>query len=465
MKRNFLMTTVLVLTLLVAIALSTSPASTLAAPDMGMMFQSPVPTNDNFAAAEPIEVGQSTTVDTSAATTEEGEPIYPSCAYGPIGNTVWYSFTPVETSSVTVYVSTSYMPWGPVSVAYTGSSLDSLSELDCRSSDSAGATFKAEAGTTYYIQVGGMYNASDNLTITLQPAPAPSIWFHVYPYNPYVRSTVSFSYGGSSPDVGTIESYEWDLGDGTPGFGQVVNYQYTDVGQYTVRLTIMTRDGRTATAEQTLYVDVAPPPSVGFYFSPDAPAIGDAVTFSSYAWDPANIGIASYAWNFGDGTTAAEPSVTHQYAADGDYTVQLKATTTDGREGLSAQVVRVRTRDVAITKFSAPQAAKAGQARQISVGILNKRSETDVRVYLYKSVPSGFEPVGMLDQFVPVRSGNRTVEFGFNYTFTNEDARVGKATFKAVAVVIEKLNGWVVERRDVWPADNEAISSPTKVNP
>jgi hypothetical protein len=57
---------------------------------------------------------------------------------------------------------------------------------------------------------------------------------------------------------------------------------------------------------------------------------------------------------------------------------------------------------------------------------------------------------------VPVRSGNRTTDFAFSYTFTAADKALGKVTFKAVANL---LNG-----RDALPADNETISSPTKVN-
>jgi hypothetical protein len=58
---------------------------------------------------------------------------------------------------------------------------------------------------------------------------------------------------------------------------------------------------------------------------------------------------------------------------------------------------------------------------------------------------------------VSTRSGNRTTDFHFSYTFTSADATLGKVTFKAVANV--------VDGRDAWPADNEAVASPTKVSP
>jgi hypothetical protein len=57
---------------------------------------------------------------------------------------------------------------------------------------------------------------------------------------------------------------------------------------------------------------------------------------------------------------------------------------------------------------------------------------------------------------LPVRGGNHTAPFSFNYTFTSDDAAIGKVTFKAIANL--------VSARDALPADNEAIASPTKVS-
>ena len=90
------------------------------------------------------------------------------------------------------------------------------------------------------------------------------------------------------------------------------------------------------------------------------------------------------------------------------------------------------------------------------VGLRNYYSTEDVRVDLFKSLTGGWVQVGSLNQQVPVRSGNRTTDFNFSYTFTSSDASVGKVTFYAVATIIEG--------RDIYPADNEAYSIPTKVN-
>jgi hypothetical protein len=120
-------------------------------------------------------------------------------------------------------------------------------------------------------------------------------------------------------------------------------------------------------------------------------------------------------------------------------------------------VVHVKTHDVAIAKLLVPQAASVPQTRSITVGLSNKRYPEAVQVQLLKSVAGGtFAPIGTLTQAVPARSGNRTTDFNFSYTFTSDDAAFGKVTFEAVATI--------VNARDALPADNTTTPLPTKVN-
>jgi hypothetical protein len=135
--------------------------------------------------------------------------------------------------------------------------------------------------------------------------------------------------------------------------------------------------------------------------------------------------------------------------------VNLTVTTYDGRMASTSQTVRVGTHDVAIVKLAAPNAARVGQTRSIVVYMKNSRYPERVRIELYKSVPGGFQWVTSTEQNIPVRTGGRTTSVSMSYTFASEDALMGKVTFKASANI--------VDRRDALPADNEAISAPTKV--
>ena len=67
-----------------------------------------------------------------------------------------------------------------------------------------------------------------------------------------------------------------------------------------------------------------------------------------------------------------------------------------------------------------------------------------------------FQQFGSLTQSVPINPRNGTTDFAFSYTFTADDAQIGKVTFKAVTVISGA--------RDALPADNEAIAPPTKVS-
>lgn len=235
------------------------------------------------------------------------------------------------------------------------------------------------------------------------------------------------------------------------GFGERVTFRAAVGTTYYFQV-----GGQSQGGQLEFRLEVPPPPVANFGFSPFDPTVFDVVQFFDFSFDPGGAGIASQAWELGDGTSGTGCCPTHRYAADGDYAVGLTVTTVDGRTGSAVQTVHVRTHDVAIIRFAVPQSASAGQTRRITVGVNSKRYAETVEVQLLKSVPGGFQFVGSLVQSVPVRSANRATDFNFTYTFTGDDARVGKVTFKAVA--------FVSGARDALPADNEAIAPPTKVN-
>ena len=198
-------------------------------------------------------------------------------------------------------------------------------------------------------------------------------------------------------------------------------------------------------------LEVTPPPEVYINYGPSDPSIFDNVWFGASTYDPGQIYGFTYAWTISDGTTSDQGSFYHQFAADGDYTVNLTATTSDGRSGSASQVVQVRTKDVAITRFRIPQTARVNQTKTINVEVKNKRYSDYVQVELYKGLPGGGEQlIGTLTIYVPARATRPTI-FKFSYTFTSDDAAIGKVTFRAEATII---NG-----RDALPADNILIAT------
>jgi hypothetical protein len=322
----------------------------------------PPPPNDDFANARAVASGPfSETVDASGATVEPGEPT-PACGFGQLAGTIWYAFTPTQSGSY----SASTGSFAQIA-AYTGSQLSSLSQIGCGTS--APLTFHADAGTTYYFQVGGLSSQ---------------------------RGVLGFR------------------------------------------------------------LDLAPPPAAGFFYSPSDPSIYDQIQFYDTSYDPAAVGISSEAWSFGDGATASGCCPTHRYSADGTYTARLTVSTPDGRTASISHDVLVKTHDVTVSKVLVPQTARVGQTRSITVGLTNSRYPETIQVQLLKSVAGGgWQQVGVLTQYVPVRGGNRTTDFGFNYTFAPEDAQLGRVNFQAVATI--------QGARDALQNDNTFISLPTRV--
>jgi hypothetical protein len=445
------------------------------------------PSNDNFANATVITtLPFSDTLDNTGATTEPGEP--QPCNYSP--QTVWYSFTPAANGVVRADMDTSSFFDRQLNLyLQLGSGFGGLSFIGCQVGGGS-ITFNVQAGTTYYLQASSIYSGGGSLHVNMQAVPPPpnddfanAKTITALPYSDTEDTTAatlepgeptpSCGFGSPSGSVWYAFTPTTNETVSASDNGFVAAYTGTSLGSLTSlgcrafggMLTFHAEAGTTyyfqagglfgGSGSLTFNLIVTPPPVANFYFSPSDPSVFDTIQFYDNSYDPGQVGIQSQAWKFGDGTTATGCCPSHQYAKDGDYTVQLNVTTPDGRTGSTSQVVHVKTHDVAITKFSVPQSASAGQTRTITVGINSKRYPETVQVQLWKSAPGGFQQVGTLTQFVPLRPANRTTDFSFSYTFTSDDASVGKVTFEAIATI--------VNARDALPSDNQVIALPTKV--
>ena len=214
----------------------------------------------------------------------------------------------------------------------------------------------------------------------------------------------SFTSTSADPD-GSIVNWSWNFGDGTPpGSGANPTHTYTTSGTKAVTLTVT--DNRGGTATRTVNVDVvvpsnAPPVAV------IVPNCGNLTCGFNGSSSTDDVGIISWAWNYGDNTTGSGAVAPHTYANAGTYTVQL--TVTDGG-GLS----NTATTQVAVSP--APPGAIAFRANAESQG--NTIAQT---VQIPPSVQAG-------DRLVLVSTQNRvdvTVGGPAGWTLVNSGSDAG----------------------------------------
>ena len=271
-------------------------------------------------------------------------------------------------------------------------------------------TFASSGDYVVTLTVTDDGGASDTASTTVSVSTGnagPNASFTVSPSSPTTEETVTFDAAESSDSDGTIESYDWEFGDGSTASGQTATHSYTSTGEYTVALTVTDDDGATDSNATTVTVqsigidctdvpawdpDTAysggdqvtydgelftaewwtkgdkpdnsksvwtlegacggdgggggggnEAPTASFTSSPSAPAPGDTVTFDAADSTDTDGTIDSYEWTFGDGSSATGQSVTHTYASAGDYTVSLTVTDDAGGTDTASKTVSVST--------------------------------------------------------------------------------------------------------------------------
>jgi PKD repeat protein len=140
--------------------------------------------------------------------------------------------------------------------------------------------------------------------------------------------SITFDATGSSDPDGSIAQYHWDFGDGASASGALAAHVYA-AGSFTATLQVLDDQGASTSATVLIGVDNKPP-IVSATVSPVSGTPPLTVLCSSLgSVDPDGI-IVHFAWDFGDGTAATGPQVTHTFAAPGLYFVTLSATDDGG---------------------------------------------------------------------------------------------------------------------------------------
>lgn len=451
--------------------------------------QAAPPTNDDFDNATPLTLPYAELVELSEAT---AAPDDPGACFPLRSNTVWYSFTSPEDTTLRLDFGGAYLD----TAVFTGSrgALELVPGTCSGDGDVRGLT--ARAGVTYYLKVAadewegrfrftastvarpgnddfaaaapiGALPFTGRVTLAAATAEAgepaascdlnpgsPSVWYTYTPAETGALALDADSWGGHTTVAGVYTGTS--MADLTEV--ECVGYRSVFRAEAGRTLFIQFSSAGAGAEELVLGLRAAAALQPTLDISPAAPSVYDNVRFDGYSHDPEGYGTSVEELDFGDGTVVdPEPSYAyHRYAEDGDYTVVQTISGVGGRTATISRVLSVRTHDVAVTGFAAPAAGRVGETKPLTVDVANTRYDENVTVTLYRGTAAGYEVVGTATSAVPARP-KRTVRFSFDYTFTAADLAEGNVVFKAVAVAADV--------REALPVDNTVIAPATRVRP
>src|SRR4051812_45054380 len=159
------------------------------------------------------------------------------------------------------------------------------------------------------------------------------------PYGGIEGSAIRFDASKSTDADGDKLTFFWDLGDGKPVTGAVIDHPYRDNGQYSARLVVRDPTGAADTAVSTVSVSNAAP-AIEKFSVPDAPAgMSESISVELQAVDRGIVDTLTVTMAWGDGTTSIASDtiswsvvrkIEHSYAAVGQYQITVTVRDNDG---------------------------------------------------------------------------------------------------------------------------------------
>jgi chitodextrinase len=143
-----------------------------------------------------------------------------------------------------------------------------------------------------------------------------------------IGETVLFDGSASSDPEGPLALYQWNFGDGNGATGVNTSHEYSSAGVYPVTLTVVDPEG--GQNAQLANVTVNAPPTASFTVSQGPYWAKEPIEFDALESRDPDGQIASFAWSFGDGATASEARVSHEFLASATYTIGLTVTDNHG---------------------------------------------------------------------------------------------------------------------------------------
>jgi gliding motility-associated-like protein len=182
--------------------------------------------------------------------------------------------------------------------------------------------------TTYdFLVTDGCTTPPATASSTVTVLPLPTVNFQGDVLSACDPHTVQFTDLTQPPAA----QWAWDFGDPDAGGGTVSAqnpfHQFSGPGSYDITLTAVTANGCSADTVFPAYITVHPVPTAQFDINP---MVTNLLNANIQLTDLSQGQIASWAWNFGDGSSSSVRNPLHAYADTGTFVISLTVTTVNG---------------------------------------------------------------------------------------------------------------------------------------
>jgi PKD repeat protein len=228
------------------------------------------------------------------------------------------------------FTSTSTDPNGAGDIARFDWDLDGDGQFNNGSGPTISHSFNTPGPKTVGLLVTDLSGLSHSTTRTVRVNALPTASFTCSPANPAPNEPIACNGSGSTDPEGAV-THAWDIdGDGFDDGGDASEtFSFPAAGAYTIRLRVTDSDSATSIpAERVVPVGNTAPTATISAVTPlgqangNLPHVGREMRFEGSGSD-LNGDNLSYSWDFGDGQTAAGPTVTHAYSSPGNKAVTL----------------------------------------------------------------------------------------------------------------------------------------------
>ena len=164
---------------------------------------------------------------------------------------------------------------------------------------------------------------TDTDEVLVQAYEAPVAKFNAPQVHP-VNKLLSLDASESTSAGSQIVAYEWDFGDGSTASAKTAAHTFKNSGSYVITLTIKTdakTDCNQTRAQRRVIINDPPVANAG---ANQIVGVNQVAMLDGSASRDPDGSLVSYAWDFGDGTSANGMKVRHQFSKSGRYPVTLK---------------------------------------------------------------------------------------------------------------------------------------------